>query len=444
MRQPMFSSLVLVLMVSVARPGEEPQTIIARAVQAAGGEANLDRAQAMQAKIQGTFYDPGVKESPIEGAKFTGELITQLPTQVKLSVDTEAAGMRVILIRVLNGPKSWIRDFERTQEDDPASYADFELSAYVDYVSSLVPLLKDKSFTLSLVGDAQVKEQPAVAIKVAAKGRPDVTLFFDKASGFLIKTEHQRRDPSTNQTVKREEYLSDYQEINPARKEEQTLKSAKVGSDDSALLSTVRKETLTDEARKQIKELIHGLSDPSFQARQKAKEKLVAQGTVAIPLLTQARKDPDPEVADLAKECLEAIGKGPDPAITLAAIRLLAMRKPAGAAEVLLSYLPSAPDEAVAHEVRAALAAVAFRDGKPDPALLHALKDTDPQRQAMAAALVGPSGNARTVPGQRLLLPGYKRATKGEVYQDKKKNMVYEMTEIQIFNKLDDRVFSKP
>jgi outer membrane lipoprotein-sorting protein len=444
MRLPVLSITILLLTVPTAQSGEEPEAIIARAVKALGGEANLSRARAVQAKIKGIHYDPGVKESLVDGAKLTGELITQLPTQVKLSIDAETAGVRVSLIQVLNGRKSWTRDDERSQEDDPANFADFELSAYVDYVSSLVPLLKDKSYTLSSAGEATVKELPAVAVKVASKGRPDVTLYFDKVSGFLLKTEHQRRDSTTNKVVTREEYFSDYQDVNPARMEEQTLKAAKVNSDDSALLEFLRKESLSDEARRKIKELIRGLSDTSFQARQKAKESLVAQGGTAVPLLTQALKDADPEVAGLAKECLEAIGKGPDPAVTLAAIRLLAMRKPAAAAGVLLSYLPTAPNETVAREVRAALAAVAFRDGKPDKALLQALNDKEPQRQAAAAALVGPGGNSREMPGQRLLLPGLKRATKGEVYQDKKKSMEYEVSDIQIFNKLDDSVFSKP
>ncbi len=305
-------------------------------------------------------------------------------------------------------------------------------------------MLQDKSYSLAFVGEVQVKDRPAVGIKIASKGRPHVTLYFDKDSWYLLKAEHRRPDPSTKNEVLYEEFFSDYQEVNPARMEEQTLKAAKVGSADSALLELLRKQTLSDEARMKIKELIRGLSDTSFQVRQKAKESLVAQGITALPLLTQALKDPDPEVAGLAKECLEAIGKGPDSAVTLAAIRLLAMRKPAGAAQVLLSYLPSAPVEAVAREVRAALAAVAFREDKPDPALLEALKDKDPQRQAAAAALVGPGSNAQEMSGQRLLLPGLKRATKGEVYQDKKKVMEFEMTDIQIFNKLDDSVFAKP
>src|SRR5438105_2902703 len=203
MRHPVLSTAILLLTVSAAQSGEEPQAIIARAVKALGGEANLSRGRAMQAKIKGTLYDT-------EGAKFTGELITQLPAQVKLSIDAETAGVRVSLIHVLNGHKSWTRDFERSQEDDAATLADFELSAYVDHVSSLVPLAKDKSYTLSSAGESQVRDQPAVAVKVASNGRPDVTLYFDKVSGFLLKTEYRRHDPNSNQEVKREEFFSAY------------------------------------------------------------------------------------------------------------------------------------------------------------------------------------------------------------------------------------------
>src|SRR5581483_5467189 len=103
-----------------------------------------------------------------------------------------------------------------------------------------------------------------------------------------------------------------------------------------------------------------------------------------------------------------------------------ALRKPAGAAEVLLSYLPTAPDETVAREVRAALAAVAFRDGKPDQALLQAMKDKDSQRRTVAAALVGPGANPQEIPGQRLLLPGLKFATKVVEYKEHKKEAEYE------------------
>jgi hypothetical protein len=448
MRYPVlfcFSTILLLQAISPARSGEEPAALIARAVKAQGGEENLYRAGAVQAKIKGALYDPGMKESPLQGAKFTGEVITQLPSQYKQAMEIEAPGLRMLVIQVLNGSKSWTRENEVSQQDDKAHHADLEHSAYVDYVSSLVPLLKDKGYSLFSVGEAKIEGQPAAAVKVVCQGRPDVILYFDKVSGLLIESEDRRRDAATNKMVKHEEIVSNYQEVNPARIEEQTLKAGHVGTDDAALLDFLRKQTLSEAARTKIADLIRGLGNASFRARQQAKEELISQGITAVPLLKQALKDPDAEIGGLAKECLRAIGKSPDPGLTLAAIRLLGMHKSAGAAEALLGYLPSAPNDAVVHEVRAALAAVAFRDSKPEKVLVQALQDKDPQRRAAATVLVGSNGKRpEDLPGQRLLLPGLKFATRVVVKENEKKIMELDVSDFQIFNKLDDSVFSKP
>src|SRR5947209_4641300 len=80
------------------------------------------------------------------------------------------------------------------------------------------------------------------------------------------------------------------------------------------------------------------------------------------------------------------------PALLAAAARTLGARKPAGAAEVLLDYLPNAPGEGVVDEVCGALAAVALSGGKPDPALLKALDDKLPARRAAAAVALVRAG----------------------------------------------------
>src|SRR5262249_3895558 len=78
--------------------------------------------------------------------------------------------------------------------------------------------------------------------------------------------------------------------------------------------------------------------------------------------------------------------EGPTAAgIPAAAARLLAVRKPAGAAEALLAYLPFADDQAVADEVARSLWIIAFPDGKADPPILRALNDPIPARRAAAA-----------------------------------------------------------
>ena len=86
-------------------------------------------------------------------------------------------------------------------------------------------------------------------------------------------------------------------------------------------------------------------------------------------------KDPDvPRAVALAERCLRTLEHN-SASTSAAALRVLAARKPQGAAEAILQFLPSAEDETVLEEARAALALVAFHEGKIDPALEHALKD---------------------------------------------------------------------
>jgi HEAT repeat protein len=175
----------------------------------------------------------------------------------------------------------------------------------------------------------------------------------------------------------------------PARSEtaaadEQRLREAKIGTDGPALLDFFRKRTVTDAALVNIQGLIRQMGDDSFEVRQKASAELAAVGPVALPLLKQATKDSDVEIARRAEDCIHLIEQDYNATVVPAAVRLLALRRPAGAVDTLLAYVPFADDETVADEVRTALASLAVRDGKPDPALVAALADKSPQRRVAA------------------------------------------------------------
>jgi hypothetical protein len=171
----------------------------------------------------------------------------------------------------------------------------------------------------------------------------------------------------------------------------------------------------------------------------------VKQGEAAVQFLARAAKDPDPEIASKVKECLQEIGTPAPASVRAAVARLLALRQPAGAAEILLAYLPCVADEGEAQEIQAALASVAIREGKPDPALVKALEDKDPQRRAAAAAALGRGPEpAKERPAQQLFLPGLKRARKSVYFQDGKKLLEYEEEEVKFFTRFKDDVFAKP
>jgi hypothetical protein len=52
-----------------------------------------------------------------------------------------------------------------------------------------------------------------VGVKVSSKGHRDVTLYFDKGSGLLVKTERRALDPKSKQEVPEERVISDYRDL---------------------------------------------------------------------------------------------------------------------------------------------------------------------------------------------------------------------------------------
>ncbi len=193
-------------------------------------------------------------------------------------------------------------------------------------------------------------------------------------------------------------------EPDPVATDEAALNGAGLATDNAGLLRFFRERTLTKANRAHITGLIQNLGHAAFRSREQASEELVRLGSLALPLLREAVKSPDLEVARRAERCLEQIDSGPSAELASAAARLVAVRKPAGAAGVLLNYLPDAPEEGVADRIRSALGAVAVRDGKPDPAVVRALTDKDPVRRAAAGEALCQAGTVHEPPRVHKLL----------------------------------------
>lgn len=212
--------------------------------------------------------------------------------------------------------------------------------------------------------------------------------------------------------------------------DERMLQTANMPADGPALLEFFRKRTVRADDWDRLKTLVRLLGDKSFQVRERASTELTDLGSIVVPLLRQALKDPDLEVARRAEECLRRIEQqNPGAALAGAAARLIGLHKPPGAAEVLLAYLPFADDELVADEVCNALSAMSGKDATipvrigaasmaqvwmgltiglatlpPETALLSALADRVPVRRAAAAEAVCRAGLSRHLPGVRKLL----------------------------------------
>jgi HEAT repeat protein len=174
--------------------------------------------------------------------------------------------------------------------------------------------------------------------------------------------------------------------------DEQVLRAARIKTDDAGLIAFFRKLSLTDDQQRHLDTLLHKLGNPAFKTRAQASAEIVSVGPPALPFLRNALADHDLEVARRAQLCIEEIEQQKEVGGPLtAATRLIASRKPAGAATALLAYLPFNEDEGIEEEILSALVLLGEGSGAVDPALSQALQDRLPARRAAAAFVLGRS-----------------------------------------------------
>ncbi len=175
---------------------------------------------------------------------------------------------------------------------------------------------------------------------------------------------------------------------------EKTLQEAKVPADGPSLVAYFRQRTLSEADQKKLGETVRRLGSEKFAERRRAFQDLRNAGRSALPFVRAARTSPDPETAHSAGRLVKLLESGSDLAVTMAAARVLAARKPPEAVPTLLAYLPMCDDEMVTEAILEALAVGGVREGKVHPALAAALKDRDPVKRLAAAHVHGKAGPA--------------------------------------------------
>ena len=190
------------------RAQDELKAIIVKAVQAHGGEEKLTalESKAIEMKSKGTIHLLG-------GFNYTSEVHAQLPGKFREVTQMEINGIQITQTVVLNGEQCWINVNGMNIGDQiPGLDKEIKASMYERRVMSLLPLLKGKEFELGPLGEVKVGDEDAVGVKVSSKGQRDVSLYFSKKTGLLVKTEGRAVDFMTMQEVAQEFVLSDYED----------------------------------------------------------------------------------------------------------------------------------------------------------------------------------------------------------------------------------------
>ncbi len=185
------------------------KALIDKAIKVAGGEANLARFQTYVFKGKGTFYGMG------NGIDYTGEWTIQMPGKMRMQIEG-TGDAKFTIIRVSNGDKVWSKFGDMVQEvTNKEELAEAKEDSYARWVVTLLPL-KAKAFQLAPLGEIKVGDRPAIGVRVSHKGHRDVSLYFDKDKGTLLKSETVVKDKG--QEVTQETLYSDYKEVGGARR----------------------------------------------------------------------------------------------------------------------------------------------------------------------------------------------------------------------------------
>lgn len=204
-RYALLGACVLAAAAARADDSAEARALVDRALKAQGGAERLAKLPAVSGKLKGIFHGFG------DGVPFTGEFAAQGPDRTRLVIEAEAGDQKLRLVHVLNGNKGWVQVNDDTEELDKEALAEAREEAYAEWVATLVPLRDRKRFRLSPLGEIKIDGRPAAGARVSSEGHGDVNLYFDKASGLLVKTEVRRTEDG--QEVTEETFLGGYKEV---------------------------------------------------------------------------------------------------------------------------------------------------------------------------------------------------------------------------------------
>lgn len=188
---------------------DDLKMVIDKGIKAAGGEEKLTKFKAGTCKIKGKILEDGK-----EGT-FTFEAFLQGPEQVKVEGDLDVQGIQTKVAFVVNGDQGWAK-FTDAVEDAPKEV----LAAIKDVIRAFryvhaLNLLKDKSATVSPLGEANIDGKAALGLKVACKDQKDINVFLDKATGLPLKADFTFSKGGQEETL--EFMLSDYKDFNGAK-----------------------------------------------------------------------------------------------------------------------------------------------------------------------------------------------------------------------------------
>jgi hypothetical protein len=210
MRHVLFPLAGLLLVPQAVRADDaaDARAIIEKAIKARGDKPDAKHT-AMTWKDKGKFTGGGFD------VPFDSDWAFQAPDKYRFTLAGTFGEAKINMTVVANGEKAWGKMGDRVEEFTGNKLEMTLNEGYQFWVTSLTPLLSDKGFTLATAKGKDVNGKPATAVKVTRDKKPAITLYFDAASGLLVKRELTVKDEFQSwKEVFDEAYFADYKEVN--------------------------------------------------------------------------------------------------------------------------------------------------------------------------------------------------------------------------------------
>lgn len=187
---------------------DDAPSILRRAVAAHGGAELINKYPAAKIKSKGCMVVPLYPQP----ADFTSLVTYQMPDRFKQVLTISLAGVSRCVTHVIEGDK--IRQYADGQEVPmtEAEAARFRHAMYVQNLLRLTPLLDAKIYRFGLVDDAMVCDRPARGVRISSEKRKEVTLYFDKGTGLLVRAVRSATDMLGKEAIM-EEIFMNYKDV---------------------------------------------------------------------------------------------------------------------------------------------------------------------------------------------------------------------------------------
>jgi hypothetical protein len=194
---------LLTLSPAPSRAADVPdaKAIIEKSIKAVGGEAKLAKHSSMTWNETGKYYGMG------DGLDFEGKYTLQWPDRFRM----EIPGVFTI---VYAKDKGWVHSANSgTRELNAEELAEQGKSQRASWITFRLPI-SDKNLKWMAIGESKIDDRAVLGVTVSQPGQRDVTLFFDKETGMLAKSEYiVKSREHGNMEVKQEVIYCEFKEI---------------------------------------------------------------------------------------------------------------------------------------------------------------------------------------------------------------------------------------